>query len=103
MPRVRLIHWKASEAAALLENLRAAGYVVNYDERLSSEEIYAIREFPPDAFAIDLSRLPSHGREVATFLRGRKATRHIPIVFVGGAPEKVDARAAAVRPAHGAV
>jgi hypothetical protein len=91
MPRVRLIHWKASEAAALLENLRAAGYVVNYDERLSSEEIYAIREFPPDAFAIDLSRLPSHGREVATFLRGRKATRHIPIVFVGGAPEKVDA------------
>jgi hypothetical protein len=91
MPRVRLIHWKASEAAALLANLRAAGHVVDYDAELSSGGYRAIRESPPDAFAIDLSRLPSHGREVATFFRGRKATRHIPIVFVGGAPEKVDA------------
>jgi CheY-like chemotaxis protein len=78
MPRVRLIHWKASEAAALLAALRPAGF-------------RAMRASPPDAFAIDLSRLPAHGREVATFLRGQKATRHIPIVFVGGAPEKVDA------------
>jgi hypothetical protein len=29
---------------------------------------------PAGCFAIDLSRLPSHGREVATFLRGQKAT-----------------------------
>lgn len=50
-----------------------------------------MRESPPDAFVIDLSRMPSHGREVAAFFRGQKATRHIPIVFVGGAPEKVEA------------
>jgi DNA-binding NarL/FixJ family response regulator len=91
MPRVRLVHWKASEAAALLAALRAAGHVVDYDEKLSSDGFRAIRASPPDAFAIDLSRLPSHGREVATFFRGQKPTRHVPIVFVGGAPEKVEA------------
>jgi DNA-binding NarL/FixJ family response regulator len=91
MPRVRLIHWKASEAAALLAALRAAGHLVDYDEELSSTGFRAIRESPPDAFVIDLSRSPSHGREAATFIRGQKAIRHIPIVFVGGAPEKVEA------------
>jgi hypothetical protein len=40
---------------------------------------------------IDLTHRPSHGREVAVYLRGLKATRHIPIVFVDGAPDKVDA------------
>jgi hypothetical protein len=34
MPRVRLIQWKASEAAALLAALRAAGHLVDYDERM---------------------------------------------------------------------
>jgi hypothetical protein len=38
---------------------------------------------------IDLSRIPSHGREVAQSMRGTKATRHLPIVFVDGEPEKV--------------
>jgi hypothetical protein len=43
-----------------------------------------------DAVVINLNRLPSHGREVALALRGAKGTRHIPIVFVEGAPEKVE-------------
>jgi len=91
MARVRLVHWKANEAAALLAGLRAAGHTVDYDEKLSSAGFGAIRQSPPDAFVIDLSRLPSHGREVATFVRGLKATRHILIVFVGGLPEKIEA------------
>jgi hypothetical protein len=91
MARVRLVHWRASEAAALLATLRAAGHAVDYDEDVASAGFRAIRTSPPEVFAIDLSRLPSHGREVATFFRGQKATRHIPIVFVGGAPEKVEA------------
>jgi len=91
MSHVRLIHWKAGEAADLLASLRAAGHTVDYDEDVASDGFRAIRQSPPDAFVIDLSRLPSHGREAATFFRGQKATRHIPIVFVGGAPEKVEA------------
>ena len=91
MPRVRLVHWKAGEAAALLEALRAAGHTVDYDEDLASVGFRAIRASPPDIFVIDLSRLPSRGREVAVFFRGQMATRHVPVVFVGGAPEKVEA------------
>ncbi|MBI3662706.1 MAG: DUF3052 family protein [Acidobacteria bacterium] len=38
---------------------------------------------------IDLARLPSHGRDVGLGVRQSKATRRVPIVFVGGEPEKV--------------
>jgi len=91
MPRIRLVHSKATEAGSLLDTLRSAGYAVDYDETISSATFPAIRKSPPDAFVIDLSRMPSHGREVAVFLRGQKATRNLPIVFVGGEPEKVEA------------
>ncbi len=88
MSRLRLFHWKAEEAAPLIGTLKAAGHSVEYEEKLASYR--KARESPPDAFVIDLSRLPSHGREVAIFLRGSKATRHVPTVFVGGDPEKVE-------------
>jgi hypothetical protein len=37
---------------------------------------------------IDLNRLPSHGGHVATFLRQAKTTRHVPIIFIEGDPQK---------------
>jgi hypothetical protein len=52
----------------------------------------ALRELtrnPPDAVVIDLGRLPGQGRDVGLLLRRRKATRHVPLVFVEGDPEKV--------------
>lgn len=88
MACVRLIHWRAAEASALVKALRSHGHRVIYSERFDSA---ALRKSLPDAFVIDLSRLPSHGREVAIFLRGHKATRLIPIVFAGGDPNKVEA------------
>jgi hypothetical protein len=45
----------------------------------------------PDAVVIDLSRLPSLGRQVGMALRARKSTRHLPIIFVDGDPAKVQA------------
>lgn len=48
-----------------------------------------LRENPPDAVVVDLSRLPSAGRDVALSLRTYKSTRHVPLVFVGGEPGKV--------------
>jgi CheY-like chemotaxis protein len=91
MARIRLVHSKTEEAVALADILRAAGHRVDYTEKVDATALRALREAPPDAFVIDLSRLPSHGREVAIFLRGQAATRHVPIVFVAGAPEKVEA------------
>jgi hypothetical protein len=86
MSRVRLVHWKAEDAEEKMELLRNAGHQVMY-----GGDHKEWRQTPCDVFVIDLSRLPSHGREVAIFLRGSKATRNIPIIFVDGAPEKVDA------------
>ena len=51
----------------------------------------ALRESPPDVFLIDLSHRPAHGRDIAIYLRGQKSVRHIPIVFLDGPPEKVEA------------
>lgn len=88
--RVRLFHWKPAEAEALIEAIMQAGHVVEYDAKHSSETSRSLRTSPPDAFVIDLTRLPSQGREVATYLRGLKATRSVPIVFVDGDADKVE-------------
>ena len=87
--RVRLVHWKPAEAADKVEILRSAGCDVTYEE-LSPSSFKEMRANPPDAVVIDLSRIPSHGRDVGVGLRSYKDTRHVPLVFVGGDPEKVE-------------
>jgi hypothetical protein len=87
--QVRLIHWKAKEAEQRAGQLRSAGYEVLSDP-FDGEALRALREHPPDAVVIDLSRLPSQGRDIALNLRKYKSTRHLPLVLVGGAPEKVE-------------
>jgi CheY-like chemotaxis protein len=91
MARIRLLHWRALEAAKYLALLTDAGHTVEYDEQSSSNSLRAWREFPPDAFVIDLSRVPSHGREFGIALRQSPKTRRIPLIFCEGAAEKVDA------------
>lgn len=87
--RIILVHWKATEAALRLRQLRDAGYRASLYTEHGGAGLPAIRANPPDLFVIDCDRLPSHGRAVATWLRRQKPTRPIPMVFVGGEPEKV--------------
>ena len=87
--RIRLIHWNESEAKQRAAILWAAGYEVYYKMQAGPEFLRDLRAKPPTAVVIDLGRLPSHGRDVGLGIRGSKATRHTPIVFVGGEPEKV--------------
>jgi hypothetical protein len=54
------------------------------------EDFRKAADRPPEVFVIDLERLPSHGREAALFFRRRKASRETPIVFAGGAAEKIE-------------
>jgi DNA-binding response OmpR family regulator len=97
MNRVILIHWNAGEAAECAERLRRAGYdVSHFGADRGAAGYRALRDDPPDAFVIDLSRMPSHGRAVGVFLRQQKGTRHVPIVFAGGSR----ARAVAGRRVH---
>lgn len=87
---VRLIHWNEDEGLERQKQLEALGFDVAFD---FGDSLYATRQIkanPPDAVVIDLSRIPSHGREVAHSVRGTKATRHVPIVFVDGEPEKIE-------------
>ena len=89
--RIRLVHWKEEEVPERAARIEAEGYDVDAEVPGSSIGIKALREDPPAGFVIDLGRLPSHGLEVARSLRESKALRHLPIVFVDGAEEKVDA------------
>ena len=92
MPRVRIIHWKPEEAAPLVQACRQGGMEAEYDTGDVSGAAVgrALRQNPPDVVVIDLSRLPSHGREIAVWMRSVNATRHIPIIFVNGEAEKVE-------------
>ncbi len=89
MSRVCLFHWKAEEVPERLARLERAGWTPCHVELQSMATFRALREDPPAAVVIDLSRLPSQGRDVAVALRHFKGTRHVPIVFVEGVPEKV--------------
>jgi hypothetical protein len=89
MLRLRLIHWKAAEADRYLALLTEAGHHVEYSPEFSPKLMREWRAEPPDAFVIDLSRLPSHGREIAIALRQSKATRAVPLIFCQGEPEKI--------------
>jgi hypothetical protein len=91
MSRIVLIHWNEVEAKERAGRLRAAGHVVVpfSDQEGGSPALRRHLGKPAHAIVIDLSRLPSHGRAMAIFLRQAKATRSLPLVFVGGDPEKV--------------
>ena len=83
-----MAHWKPEEARPLIEQLAGAGLGVAY-EPVNPGVLRTFTKDTPDAFVIDLTRLPSHGRDVALHLRGRKTTCRVPIVFVGSEPDKV--------------
>jgi hypothetical protein len=91
MKRVFLFHWNDREAGERVARLRAAGFAGLRPPKLDGPEgLRALRESAPDAVVIDLSRLPTQGRDVALVLRERKATRNVPLVFVEGDPAKVE-------------
>ena len=90
MKRVALIHWNKEEAKPRVERLRGLGFAVEWVAPRTGEGLRMLVQNPPDAFLIDLTRMPSHGRGTGAFFRLRKATRGVPIVFMGGEPEKVE-------------
>lgn len=92
MSRVVLVHWHAGEAAERAARLAAMGHTVavHAAHERGSELTRLCASAAPDAVVIDLGRLPAHGRAVATWLRQRKGTRLVPLVFVPGDAEKTE-------------
>ncbi len=90
MRSVVLIHWKPAEAEVHAEALRQAGIAVEIAMPKDGRAVRALALRTADAFLIDLGRLPSQGQAVALELRKTARTRRVPLVFVGGAEEKVE-------------
>lgn len=85
---IRLIHWNSNEAKEHAKKILALGYMVDYLP-FTTQSIRELNKQPPEAVLIDLSRLPSQGRDVAANLGQYESLRTVPFIFVGGEPEKV--------------
>ena len=86
--KTRLIHWNPDEGGERAAFLERRGISVDF-EPFDGKMLKKIGDDPPDAVVIDLTRMPSQGRDIAIALRIRKSTRNIPIIFAGGSGEKV--------------
>jgi CheY-like chemotaxis protein len=88
MKRVLLFHKEPGEVDQWTRALNKVGYRVELLS-VSPATLSSMKENPPTAVVIDLTRAPSGGRDVGIYLRHYKSTRGVPIVFVGGEPDKV--------------
>jgi CheY-like chemotaxis protein len=86
--RIRLIHWNAAEAKERAALIRALGHDVRSGP-IDDPYMRDLRADPPDAIVIDMTRIPSQGRDIGIALRQYKQTRRVPLVFVGGDREKI--------------
>jgi len=82
------IHWNEEELKEKIAPLKKAGYKVDY--HFSQETTVSLKDNLPDALVICLDRLPSHGRAYAEWMWEAKKRQHIPIIFCGGQPDKVE-------------
>lgn len=89
MDTVCLAHWREVEARARAEELRDRGFRVEYEAVDAGVLLKRLREDPPAALVVDLSRSPAQGRDLALAVRIHSATRRIPLIFVEGTAEKV--------------
>ena len=89
MKTIKLLSWHddISQKAAML---RRRGLQIDSTPLVStSGAIGELAHLNPAVLVLDLDRLPSHSRVIATVLRTSKSARHIPILFAGGLQEKI--------------
>jgi CheY-like chemotaxis protein len=97
MARLFLVHWDADDGRRRQQALERLGHEVAYFPDVAGTPLVrALRTSGADAVLFDLTRRPSHAREIAMSLRTSPATRQTPLLFVAGAPEKVAAVKAAL-------
>jgi hypothetical protein len=86
--RILVIHRDLAEGAERASRLRALGFDAAPYLSLGAKGFRGIRQDPPHAILIDLTRLPSYGKAMGVLLRQQKTLRSIPLVFVEGDPDK---------------
>ena len=87
--QIHFFCFHAQEKLQRVELLESLG--CNVDSRIPQGAgfFHELKKNPPDVFVIDLTRSPSQGRDIGIYMRHAKPTRLVPIIFVGGTPEKI--------------
>jgi len=62
---------------------------VVFDPVDAGELLGMLKNDPPGAVVIDLTRSPAKGRDLGVAIRVHGSTRHVPLLFVGGQEDKV--------------
>jgi hypothetical protein len=86
MKNLFYIHFNEQELLDRIEPLKEAGYKVGY--HFTAGKAAQFGDPLPDVLILSLDRVPSHAKAYAQWFREAKKREHIPIVFVGGQPEK---------------
>jgi len=83
------VHWNETECKERIQPLLKAGFTVeaHYEQNDRSK----FGEPLPDVFVFSLEKLPSHSKAIAEWVWEAKKRQHIPIIFEGGAADKVAA------------
>jgi len=83
-----LFQWDAEAAQTRAKELEAAGWEVRIESEDGGRGCRTALNDMPDLFVFDLGKRPSHSRETASAIRGFRAGRRAPMLFVGGSPEE---------------
>src|SRR5262245_11084752 len=91
MGRVGYAPWRQEEGKPPVCALEGAGHEVlfHFTQNADPPTWKRMKEWLPEAMVISLARLPSHGRKVVEWFWEAKSRRSVPVLFVGGEPEKV--------------
>lgn len=87
MKKLILFEWDAERAARRAEMLRKAGWAVEVESEDGKRGGGMVLNGKPDLVLFDLSRKPSHSRATAEGIRGYRAGKGIPLVFIDGTSE----------------
>jgi hypothetical protein len=96
--RICLVHWNVPGIQANAGRVRGLGYTLRLVKSPTAVVLRPLADRPPDVFVISLERSPSTGRDVALFLRSRKASRTVPIVFVASPESDLPVRLSELLP-----
>jgi CheY-like chemotaxis protein len=84
-----LFQWDKPSAQARAKVLRAAGWTVSIEFEDGALGGSRVLRQQPTVVVMDLAKRPSHSRETAGGIRGYKAGREIPILFVDGTNDDI--------------
>lgn len=88
--RVFLFDWDEEAAERRAAVMRQAGFEVDVETHDGARGCRAVLACPPDAVVLSLEKRPSHSRETAGAIRGCKAGRRIPMLFLGGSAADIE-------------